>query len=67
MAHGIASAKIRDVGVLDDREDYTTAQWAETRAGIFPLCGAAGQPTTDHSVAKAVAVPASVRNRYRNH
>ena len=62
-----ASAKIRDVGVLDDREDYSGAQWAETWAGILPLCAAAGQPMTDHSVAKSVAVPASVRERYRNH
>jgi nitroimidazol reductase NimA-like FMN-containing flavoprotein (pyridoxamine 5'-phosphate oxidase superfamily) len=62
-----ASAKIRDVGVLDDREDYSGAQWAETWAGILPLCAAVGQPMTDHSVAKSVAVPASVRERYRNH
>jgi nitroimidazol reductase NimA-like FMN-containing flavoprotein (pyridoxamine 5'-phosphate oxidase superfamily) len=62
-----ASAKIRDVGVLDDREDYSGAQWAETWAGVLPLCAAAGQPMTDHSVAKSVVVPASVRHRFRNH
>lgn len=67
IAINTASAKIRDIGVLDDRKDYTATQWAETWAGILPLCTAAGQPMTDHNVAKSVAVPTSVRHYYRHH
>jgi uncharacterized protein len=61
-----ASAKIRDVGVLDDREDYTASQWDQTWAGMLPLGIAVGQPMTDHGVPKSVTPPVSVRNRYRN-
>lgn len=59
-----ASAKIRNVGVLDDKDDYTPLQWDETWAGLLPLNTTVGQPMADEAVARSVAVPASVRNRH---
>lgn len=61
-----ASAKVRDIGVLDDPDDYTPLQWSETWAGLLPLGVAVGQPAPDDGVDKSVAVPASVRYRHRN-
>ena len=55
-----ASAKIRDVGVLDDQEDYTPEQWDKTWAGILPLASGRGQPLTDSTVASEIKLPISV-------
>ena len=59
-----ASAKIRDVGVLDDKEDYTPEQWGKTWAGIVPLAMARGRPLTDSSVVSGVKPSPSVFNHY---
>lgn len=55
-----ASAKIRDVGVLDDKEDYTPEQWSKTWAGIVPLAAGRGRPLTDSSVVGGIKPPRSV-------
>jgi uncharacterized protein len=55
-----ASAKIRDVGVLDDKEDYTPEQWDSTWAGILPLAMGHGRPLTDSSVISGIKPPSSV-------
>lgn len=55
-----ASAKIRDVGVLDDKEDYTPEQWDKTWAGILPLAMGRGRPLTDSSVVSGLKPPPSV-------
>lgn len=55
-----ASAKIRDVGVLDDQEDYTPEQWDKTWAGIIPLASGRGRPLTDSTVASEIKPPISV-------
>ncbi len=59
-----ASAKIRDIGVLDDKEDYTDKQWSDTWAGIVPLAMGRGQALTDASVTSGLKPPASIL-RYR--
>ena len=58
-----ASAKIRDVGVLDDKEDYTPEQWDKTWAGIVPLAMGRGRPLTDSSVVSGVKPSPSVFNQ----
>jgi nitroimidazol reductase NimA-like FMN-containing flavoprotein (pyridoxamine 5'-phosphate oxidase superfamily) len=58
-----ASAKIRDVGVLDDEGDYTPEQWAGTWAGVLPLRARFGEPVPDPSLAAGVDVAESVRRR----
>ena len=55
-----ASAKIRDVGVLDDKADYTPEQWESTWAGVVSLAMGRGRPLTDTSVVSAVNLPPSV-------
>lgn len=55
-----ASAKVRDVGVLDDKEDYTPEQWDSTWAGILPLAMGSGRPLTDPSVISGIKPPPSV-------
>jgi uncharacterized protein len=55
-----ASAKIRDVGVLDDRADYRPEQWDSTWAGIVPLAIGRGRPLTDSSVVSGLKPPPSV-------
>lgn len=55
-----ASAKIRDVGVLDDKEDYTPEQWDSTWAGILPLAMGRGRTLTDSSVVSGLKPPPSV-------
>lgn len=55
-----ASAKIRDVGVLDDKADYTPEQWESTWAGVVPLAMGRGRPLTDSSVVSAVKPSLSV-------
>ena len=55
-----ASAKIRDVGVLDDKADYTPEQWDKTWAGVVPLAMGRGRPQTDSSVVSGVKPPRSV-------
>lgn len=56
-----ASAKVRDSGVLDDKNDYTEEQWATTWAGIVPLVTGRGQPIKNHEVPDGVPTPLSVR------
>ncbi len=52
-----ASAKIRDVGVLDEKADYTPDQWDSTWAGIVPLAMGRGRPLTDSSVVSGLKPP----------
>lgn len=59
-----ASAKIRDVGVLDDKADYTPEQWDSTWAGIVPLAMGRGRPLTDAGVDSVLKPPPSVFNHY---
>ncbi len=59
-----ASAKIRDVNVLDDENDYSPEQWQQTWAGIVPICIAIGRPLTDASVAESITAPHSIMRRY---
>ena len=59
-----ASAKIRDVGVLDDKEDYTPEQWDKTWAGVVPLAMGRGRPLTDARVDSGLKPPPSVFNHY---
>lgn len=56
-----ASAKIRDMGVLDDQDDYTPQEWSSTWAGIVPIATGRGQPLRDSSVADSVPTPLSIR------
>jgi nitroimidazol reductase NimA-like FMN-containing flavoprotein (pyridoxamine 5'-phosphate oxidase superfamily) len=55
-----ASAKVRDVGVLDEPSDYTPEQWASTWAGVVPIASGVGQPMRDPATTKGVSVPRSV-------
>ena len=56
----VASAKVRDVGVLDDPADYSADEWATTWAGLLPLAQGVGQPVAAPTVSADVVVPASV-------
>jgi uncharacterized protein len=57
-----ASAKIRDMGVLDDKDDYTPEQWDNTWAGIVPLAIGRGQPLTDSTVTNNLKCSLSISN-----
>jgi nitroimidazol reductase NimA-like FMN-containing flavoprotein (pyridoxamine 5'-phosphate oxidase superfamily) len=61
-----ASAKIRDVGVLDDKSDYTPEQWDSTWAGIVPLAMGRGRPLTDSSVVGGLKPPPSVHINFES-
>jgi len=56
-----ASAKIRDVGVNDEPEDYKLNVWA----GIIPLQQIAKQPIPDIGIPQQMAIPAHVLNYYK--
>lgn len=58
-----ASAKIRDVGVIDEPEDYSLAVWA----GIIPLKQVATQPISDTKGLENIAIPAHVLDYYKEH
>ncbi|GGG88092.1 flavin-nucleotide-binding protein [Polaribacter pacificus] len=55
-----ASAKIRDVGVADEPEDYALPVWA----GLVPLQQVALHPISDDKLAKDVEIPAHVLDFY---
>ncbi len=58
-----ASAKIRDVGVLDEASDMELPIWA----GVVPIKQIAGRPVSDESLPKRVNVPKHVINYYKKH
>ncbi len=53
-----ASAKIRDEGVSDEKEDYDLDIWA----GILPLKQEYGAPVADEKLKKGIELPTSVKN-----
>jgi nitroimidazol reductase NimA-like FMN-containing flavoprotein (pyridoxamine 5'-phosphate oxidase superfamily) len=58
-----ASAKIRDVGVADEPEDYNLDVWA----GFVPLKQVAGFPIADEGLPQKMAIPKHVLNYYEEH
>ena len=55
-----ASAKIRDVGVNDEPEDYGLDIWA----GLVPLKQVAEYPLSDEALSKKIAIPQHVLDKY---
>jgi len=55
-----ASAKIRDVGVADETEDYDLDIWA----GLVPLKQIAEYPISDDRLAQAIKIPQHVLDYY---
>ncbi|MCF6224342.1 MAG: pyridoxamine 5'-phosphate oxidase family protein [Flavobacteriaceae bacterium] len=53
-----ASAKIRDEGVGDDKEDYALDIWA----GIIPITQSYGKPVADKLLKEGIDIPKSVKN-----
>jgi len=53
-----ASAKIRDVGVQDEKEDYKTDIWA----GLIPITQVVGQPIRDELLPDHVETPKHILN-----
>jgi len=53
-----ASAKIRDVGVQDEKEDYETEVWA----GLVPITQVVGQPLRDKLLPDHVETPEHILN-----
>ena len=53
-----ASAKIRDEGVGDDKEDYKLDIWA----GILPIEKHYGTPIRDEKLKEGIEIPKSVKN-----
>lgn len=58
-----ASAKIRDVGVADEPEDYDLDIWA----GLVPLKQVAEYPIPDNGLPKEMDIPKHVMNYYQLH
>ncbi|MEQ6123245.1 pyridoxamine 5'-phosphate oxidase family protein [Pseudotenacibaculum sp. MALMAid0570] len=56
-----ASAKIRDVGVNDEPEDYDLDVWA----GVVPLKQIAEKPISDHQLKEGIEIPNHVMEYYR--
>ena len=56
-----ASAKIRDVGVVDEQEDYDLNVWA----GLVPLKQIAEYPTPDEVLSEKIEIPKHVLDYYR--
>tara|TARA_R110000787_G_scaffold51216_3_gene121536 strand:- start:465 stop:1124 length:660 start_codon:yes stop_codon:yes gene_type:complete len=56
-----ASAKIRDVGVQDEPEDYTLDVWA----GIVPIKQVAEYPVSDPVLKEEIEIPSHVINYYK--
>jgi nitroimidazol reductase NimA-like FMN-containing flavoprotein (pyridoxamine 5'-phosphate oxidase superfamily) len=52
-----ASAKIRDEGVVDDKEDYKLDIWA----GIIPITKSYGSPIADEKLRQGINLPESVK------
>ena len=63
MAIETASAKIRDVGVNDEPEDYDSDVWA----GIVPLKQIAKYPVPDGQLKNGIEIPKHVLNYYELH
>ncbi len=57
------SAKIRDVGVNDEPEDYNTDVWA----GVIPIKQIAGVPVPDEQLKEGISVPNHITNYYQRH
>ncbi len=58
-----ASAKIRDVGVNDEPEDYELDIWA----GVVPLKMVAEKPVSDEQLKENIAIPDHVLEYYEQH
>jgi hypothetical protein len=58
-----ASAKIRDVGVNDEPEDYELDVWA----GLVPLKQVAEYPISDERLTQDINIPEHVLNYYQEH
>ncbi|WGH76163.1 pyridoxamine 5'-phosphate oxidase family protein [Tenacibaculum tangerinum] len=63
MAIETASAKIRDVGVNDDSEDYNLPIWA----GLVPLKQVALAPISDENLRENIPIPSHVLEYYKLH
>lgn len=63
MTIDTASAKIRDVGVNDEPEDYDLDVWA----GLVPLKQIAQYPVADTPLKEGVDIPEHVLNYYNTH
>ncbi len=57
-----ASAKIRDVGVNDEKEDYNTDVWA----GLIPISQVVGEPIRDSVMPGHVKTPDHILNYVNN-
>ncbi len=57
----IASAKIRDVGVNDEPEDYSLPIWA----GVVPIKQVAEYPVSDEKLIEGVSIPEHVLDYYQ--
>ncbi|WP_272149052.1 pyridoxamine 5'-phosphate oxidase family protein [Tenacibaculum aiptasiae] len=55
-----ASAKIRDVGVVDEPEDYNLDVWA----GLVPIKQIALPPISDENLKEGIEIPQHVTNYY---
>jgi nitroimidazol reductase NimA-like FMN-containing flavoprotein (pyridoxamine 5'-phosphate oxidase superfamily) len=58
-----ASAKIRDVGVLDEKEDMDYPVWA----GIIPIKQVAFPPIPDEKLSKTLTTPPHITDYYEKH
>ncbi len=58
-----ASAKIRDVGVADEPEDYDLNVWA----GLVPLKQVAEYPISDEGLPQKMEIPKHVLDYYQQH
>jgi len=56
MTIDTASAKVRDVGVNDEKEDYNTDVWA----GLVPIHQVVGEPIRDEVMPKHIQTPKHV-------
>ncbi len=63
MAIETASAKIRDVGVEDEAEDYDAVIWA----GLVPIKQVAGYPIPDEGLPEKMEIPEYVLDYYQKH
>ena len=58
-----ASAKIRDVGVIDEPEDYNSGVWA----GLVPIKQVSEYPIPDEKLNGEIKIPNHVLNYYNEH
>lgn len=61
LAIETASAKIREEGVLDEKDDLNLPIWA----GLVPLKQIAGFPVTDKSISEKMEIPEHVLTYYK--